>query len=118
MATMITVHGDHSSDVADYLNERLQEVAFRPSDDRDVHIQDALNGVIITQIDHADPNDPVNSERMARLQVYGRTCLACSYYHKVLDLVARVGTPEEFYALIRLIDLHDLDCWGSPCDEE
>ena len=118
MPTTITVHGDNATDVAEYIDSKLEStVADRP-DDCDPHILDALNGVIITQVDHADPNDPENAEVMRTLKKFNDSCLACAYYHKLLGFVSLVGTSDLQYAVIRLIELHDLDCWGAPDDED
>ena len=118
MPTTITVHGDHATDVAEYLNSSLETAIFDRPGDCDPHTLSALESVIITQVDHADPNDPVNSEKMASLKAYSESCLACAYYHKLLDVVSRVGTADQHYALIQLIELHDLDCWGSSSDDD
>ncbi len=118
MATTITVHGDYATDVAEYLNNQLVTTVFDRAGDCDPHILNALNGVVITQVDHADPNDPDNAEVMRTLKKYGSSCLACAYYHKLLGFVSRVGTSELQYAVLRLVELHDLECWGSPPDED
>ena len=118
MPTTITVHGDHATDIAEYMNSQLEATLFGRPDDCDPHILDALNGVIISQVDHADPNDPENAEVMQTLKEFSSSCLACAYYHKLLGFVSRVGTSDMQYAVIRLIELHDLECWGSPDDED
>ena len=99
------------------LNSKLESTVVNRSGDYGPHILDALNGVVITQVDHADPNDPENAEVMRTLKKFSDTCLACAYYHKLLGFVSRVGTSDLQYAVIRLIELHDLECWGAPDDE-
>ena len=117
MPTTITVHGDHATDIAEYLNSSLETTIFDRPEDCNPHTLSVLKSVIITQVGDAYPNDPENAEVMQTLKQFSDSCLACAYYHKLLGFVSRIGTSDLQYAVIRLIELHDLECWGAPEDD-
>ena len=116
MATTISVHGDYAEDIAAYLRT-LEILGDEKGDFRSVgesrHVTADFGELIVTDETRVASHNPVIWGQMETLREFSGTCHACACLRSALRVIATVGNGEALCALFQIIELHDLECWGS-----